>query len=578
MSNTSISLVNLDFNAQKQQLKAFLKSQDVFKDYDFEGSNISVLLDLLSYNTYTNSFYLNMVASEMFLDSAQLKDSVVSHAKMLNYIPRSFKSARATVNITVVGDDNNISSIIAPKGTSFTARVGSNSFTFSLNKNLLLQGANGIFVAQDVDIYEGKYFSESFITDYSKDSQKFILNNQTIDTDSLVVSSLEDNGATTINYGFSTSLLGKNSNSAIFFLQGSQNDRYEIVFGDGVVGRRPKDGGVILCEYRVTNGELPNGAFKFVADGSISGYSNVFIETVTAAYGGAVSESIESIRLNAPRYFAAQERAITTEDYENLLKINYPEVLAVSAYGGEEISPPQYGRVFVAIDINQVDGLPDGKKREYYNFLKTRAPLSVEPVIVEPDILYLHVVTTVKYNINTTTLTSNDIEAFILSSISNYSTTYLNGFKKTFRYSQFVTSIDDANPNILSNETRIDLIKKLTPQLNTNLSFVVNFDAEIDSISSTAFIYQNKVSRLQDTGNGVISIVTDDTGDVITPIGSIDTKLGKLTFNNFNIQSFYGTTLKIYATPVRSDVTSLKRTILQIVSEDVEIAVEQVRV
>ena len=577
MSNTSLNLVNLDFSAFKEQLKAYLKSQDIFKDYDFEGSNMSVLLDILSYNTYTNAFYLNMVGSEMFMDSSQLRDSIVSHAKMLNYIPRSFKSAKALVNITITGGNSQVSSIVAPKNTSFTTRVGSNNFTFVLDRNTLISGANGAYTANNVEIFEGRYYSESFVVDYSNTTQRFILSNQTLDTSSLVVTAIEDSGANTINYIFATSLLGKDSNSAIFFLQGASNDRYEISFGDGVVGRKPKNGSVVLCEYRITNGELPNGAFKFIADGSINGYSNVAIETVTAAYGGAVSETNDSIKFNAPRYFSAQERAVTTEDYENLLKINYPEVLAVSAYGGETVSPPQYGRVFVAVDINQVDGLPTGKKQEYYNFLKTRVPLSIEPVIVEPDMMFLRIITLIKYNINTTTLSRNDIENFVLSGISNFSSTYLNNFKKTFRYSQFVTAIDNSNPNIVSNETNFELVKKITPRLNTALTFVVDYGVEIAAITSTNFVYQNKVSKLQDDGKGVISIISVETESIITPIGKADYDKGTLTFNNFVLQSYFGTTLKLYAASVHADITAQKQTILQIVSEDVEISVEQVR-
>lgn len=594
MSNTSLNLVNLDFASFKSQLKTYLKSQELFKDYDFDGSNMSVLLDILSYNTYTNAFYLNMIGNEMFMDSAVLKDSVVSHAKMLNYLPRSFKSAKAMVDITVTGGPITTTAITMPKGTSFSSRVGSNNYTFVTNQNITLNGLNGTFTSNNVSLYEGQYYSDSFVINNANTSQKFILSNQAIDTDSLTVTSIEDNGANVVPYLVATSLLDKTGNSQIYFLQAAQNERYEVLFGDGVTGRKPKDNSVIVCEYRVTNGELPNGAFKFIADGSISNLPNVTVSTVTAAFGGAISETTESIKINAPRYFTAQERAITTEDYENLLKINYPEVLAVSAYGGEEVDPPQYGRVFVAVDIDQVDGLPTSKKDEYYDFLKTRCPVSIEPIIVEPDMTYVYLYTLVRYNINTTTLLENDISLLVLSAISSFSTTYLNDFKKTLRYSQLVRAIDDANSNIVDNETDIEAIKKIYPSLNTtqsiNLDFKMALEKNIGSgvarhnglstttVFSTNFTYKNQLSRFQDDGTGKLNIVAVSDSSNIANIGIVDYDTGKITITNLNISSYEGTSLKIYVRTLTKDISTLKNAILQIATEDVEISVDRVRV
>jgi len=596
MANNSINLVNLDFASFKTQLKTYLKSQDLFKDYDFEGSNMSVLLDILSYNTYTNAFYLNMMGNEMFMDTAVLRDSVVSHAKLLNYVPRSFKSARAIVDLTVYGGNNTVTTIIAPKGTSFTSRIGSNNYVFVTDQNVILTGSNGTYTAENVNIYEGDYVSESFVVNYANTAQRFILNGKTIDTDSITIASIEDNGGNTIHYKLATSLLDKNSNSQIYFIQAAQDEKYEIIFGDGVIGRKPKDNAIVLCEYRASNGELPNGAFKFVPDGSIGGFSNVNIATVSAAIGGAINESIDSVKFNAPRYFTAQERAITTEDYENLLKINFPEVLAVSAYGGQDVDPPQYGRVFVAVDIDQVDGLPTSKRDEYYSFLKTRCPVSIEPIIIEPEMTYIYVSSIVRYNINTTNLSAGDIKAFVLSAISNYSSTYLSDFNKTLRYSQFVTSIDDANENIIGNETDIEAIKKINPVLNSNSPLILDFKFALESgvssgklrhnnrsytaVYSTTFDFQNQVARLQDDGFGKLNIVIADgsSAQILSPAGTVNYQTGKLTITGFNIQSYYGTSIKVYVRPLLKDITSTKNSILQIVADDIEISVEQVRV
>jgi hypothetical protein len=594
MANNSLNLVNLDFASFKTQLKTYLKAQDIFKDYDFEGSNMSVLLDILAYNTYTNSFYLNMIGNEMFMDTAVLRDSVVSHAKMLNYVPRSFKSARAIVDLTVYGGSPTVTSIIAPKGTSFTSRVGSNNFVFVTDQSVILSGTNGTYTAKNVDIYEGDYVSESFVVNYANTAQRFILNSTNIDSDSITVASIEDNGGNTIHYTLATSLLNKTNDSQIYFAQAAQDQKYEILFGDGVIGRRPKDNSVILCEYRVTNGELPNGAFKFVSDGSITNLANVQVNTVAAAIGGSVNESIESIKFNAPRYFTAQERAITTEDYENLLKINFPEILAVSAYGGQDVDPPQYGRVFVSIDIDQVDGIPTSKQNEYYNFLKTRCPISIEPIIVEPEIIYAYVSSLVRYNVNTTDLSSEDIRSFVLSSITSYSKNNLNDFNKTLRYSQLVRAIDDSNINIVSNETDLEAIKKINPPLNSNSRFLVDFNLSLESnvssaklrhnnksstsVYSTDFIFQNQTARLQDDGKGQLNIVAGPNSTILATAGTVDYVIGRLTINNFYIQSYQGSNIKIYGRPSYKDISAKKNTIIQIVADDVEITIEQVRI
>ena len=596
MANNSINLVNLDFASFKTQLKTYLKSQDIFKDYDFEGSNMSVLLDILSYNTYTNSFYLNMIGNEMFMDTAVLRDSVVSHAKLLNYVPRSFKSARAIVDLTVYGGNTSVTSIIAPKGTSFTSRVGSNNFVFVTDQNVILTGANGTYSAENVDIYEGDYVSESFVVNYANTTQRYILNSTNIDTDSITIASIEDNGGNTIHYTLATSLLDKTSNSQIYFIQAAQNEKYEVLFGDGISGRKPKDNAVVLCEYRVTNGEIPNGAFKFISDGAIGGLSNVQVGTVAAAIGGSVNESIESVKFNAPRYFTAQERAITTEDYENLLKINFPEVLAVSAYGGQDVDPPQYGRVFVAVDIDQVDGLPASKRDEYYSFLKTRCPVSIEPIIIEPEMTFVYISSLVRYNINTTDLSAGDIKSFVLSAISTYSTTYLNDFNKTLRYSQLVTAIDNANENIVGNETDIEAVKKIRPLLNSNTPIVLDFIFALESggtsgklrhnnrstspVFSSSFDFQNQVARLQDDGLGNLNIVKADGASIekLAPAGTVDYTTGRLNITGLNIQSYYGSSIKIYVRPLLKDIFSTKNSILQIVADDVEIAIEQVRI
>ena len=591
MANTNINLINLDFDTLKNNFKTYLKSQDKFKDYDFDGSNMSVLLDVLSYNTYLNSFYTNMVASEMFLDTAQLRDSILSHAKELNYLPRSFKSAEAVVNININTGSANVTSVVISKGTTFSSRIGSNTFTFSTDRNIVLTGSSGVFSGNNISLYEGEYVNETIVVDYTQSNQRFIISNPTVDTDSLKVVVLEDNGATSLEYSYATSLFGLTSDSKAFFLQPAENEKYEVIFGDGVVSRRPKDGAAVILDYRVTNGELPNGAFRFTSDGPIESYSNVSITTVTAAVGGAVSESLESIRFNAPRHYTTQERAITANDYETILKLNYPEINAVSAYGGELETPPQYGRVFISVDITGVEGLPTTKLAEYARFLRERSPVSIEPVFKNPDFTYINVISTVNYDIAKTELEPADIQALVISDIFSFNQANLNNFKKTLRYSRLLDEIDGAHPSIISNETSVRAIKIIKPALNRAQNLTIKYDFPLlndkqqristihsssvkRTIESSIFTLRGRNVIIEDDGNGKLvlsGLSENNTYTIIKDIGTIDYGLGVLSITDFSVTSYAPSGIKIYARPASNDIYSTKNVILTINIEDVDI-------
>lgn len=595
-ANSSIILTQLDFNGFKNSLKTYLQEQEEFKDYDFDGSNLSVLLDVLAYNTYQNAFYLNMVGNEMFLDSAKLRDSVISHAKELNYLPRSFTSAKAEIRLSVTPTDANKNSVVVPKGTAFISRVDDFSYTFTTNENIVITNkVNSAFVADAITIYEGNYLSDTYVVNYNN-PLVFKINNKTVDISSVAVTVLEDNGSVTQSYSRATSLFGHDENAKVFFLQPGIGDTYEIVFGDGVVGRKPKNNSIVIIEYRVSNGELPNGAFKFIPAGRIDNEANVSITTITSASDGAVAEDLNSIKFNAPRAFTTQERAVTAEDYENLLKINFPEINAVTAFGGEDATPPQYGRIFVSVDLSAIDGLPKIKEEEYKRFLRSRSSVAMEPIFITPDYTYLKVDSTVRYNINRTGLNPEDIRTYVIDGILNYASTYLNSFARTFRYSKLVQAIDSTDNAIISNETDINLVKYLTPALNTPLNLTVDFKVpltqeipllgdehpiiDVHGITSTPFTYtgiQNCV--LEDNGDGVVRIVTPVGANhkKIVDIGTVDYDTGVVRLNNFNIQNYVGTSLKIYAEPRSRDITAIQNVILNIIEPDVNITIEQIR-
>lgn len=591
-ANSSIILTNLDFDTHKNTLKQYLKSQDRFKDYDFEGSNINVLLDILSYNTFHNSFYLNMIGNEMFMDSAQLRDSVVSHAKELNYTPRSFKSAQANVNISVISQDISKRSIAIPRGSTFTSPFTNKNYTFSTNENIvitdyIINTNNSItFTGTNINLYEGYFVTDTF-TFTSDKSQRFVLTNKNIDISSIVVNVIEDVGSSVLPHTRAQSLFNLNADSQIYFLQACENDQYEILLGDGVSGRRPKNNSIISIEYRISNGQLPNGCNVFNTDSTLDGESNIIVTTNTAAASGSVSENIDSIKYNAPRHFTTQERAVTTEDYENLLKQNFPEINTVSAYGGEDLNPPQFGKVFVAVDLIEVDGVPANKKDEYYRFLKPRSPVSIDPVFVNPEYLYIGISSSVKYNINTTKLTLDDIKTLVSTAIINYAQTNLNDFNRVFRYSKALQAIDSAQAAIISNETIVRAIKVVTPTLGVNNTIDVKFQIALDTslsvsgggytIQSSKFIFNNQRATLQDNGSGGINVVALRNGQVITSVGTVNYDTGLIQLTNFNVSQYDGTGIKIYAIPKNKDIQTINNVILNIIEEDIDLSVVPVR-
>lgn len=588
MANSSINLVDLDFNSLKSSLKSYLSSQAKFQDYNFDGSNMSVLLDVLAYNTYLNTFYMNMVASEMFLDTAQLRDSIVSHAKELNYVPRSFRSAQANVNISIT-PSTTVTSVVIPAKTGFTSRVGSNTFNFVTKESIAITTSNnGVYYANSIPLYEGSYTTDTFVKNSAIENQRFILNNPTIDTTSIEVTVSENSGANVFVYTQAFSLFGVVSNTNVFFVQPAENEQYEVVFGDDVSGRTPRNGAIIDITYRVCNGELPNGADTFINNSSIDGHSNVFITINTEATNGSVSESNTSIKYNAPRSFQAQERAITESDYETLLIREFPEIQAISVFGGEKEDPPQYGKVFISVDITNSDGIPELNKTIYNNYLRDKVPLGITTEIINPDFIYLNVISNVNYNYNITTLSENQLSTKVLTAITNFNDTYLNNFNANFRYSNFVTAIDNADISILNNDTFVYPYYLLQLSSNTNTGFSFSFNTEVlvttpsDTVHSitadrglfsSSFIANGLTSQIEDDGIGNIRLVrvTSDSHSEKSKIGTIDYTTGSIVITNLNVESFTGAGIKLYIKPVSLDYSTSLRNILKIKPEDVSV-------
>lgn len=595
MANTSIDLVGLDFQTIKTNLKTYLKNNSAFKDVDFEGSNINTLIDLLSYNTYLNSFYTNMVASEMFIDTAQLRDSVVSHAKSLNYTPRSFVSASAEIVLSVTPASPE-TSVVIPKGTTFTSRVGSNTFTFSTSATEVINTSNnGVFTA-NVMLYEGTYIADSFAMNYSNTTQRFVLSNPTIDTSSISVTVVEDGGSSPLTYTKSETLIGITSTNRIYFIEAAENQQYEIKFGDGVFGRKPRDGSVIVVEYRTSSGELPNGASVFLNDGNIDAHSNVSIATITSAAGGAVNETVESIRYNAPRSFQVQGRAVTTSDYETILKSNFADIQSISAYGGETLEPPAFGKVYISVDIYNADGTPQNRIDAFGKFLKDKTPVSIDVVFVDPQFMYAEVTTTVKYNVNSTSKLSSDIRALVSAKISQFGIENLDGFNKTLYYSKLTEAIDAADPSIVSNNTEVTAVVYAPVKYGSPTSINIDYGFEILQETGVNLVtpekhYGHNVNSAPFTFSGLRSIIVDDslgglflakyvgnTVEIIKQTGTVDYTKGILVINNLVVDATEKAEgMEFFVRSKDKDFSSTKNKILKIKEDKISVNVVPVK-
>lgn len=596
MANTNIDLVGLDFDSIKSNLKTYMKGKGAFSDIDFEGSNMSVLLDLLAYNTYLNGFYLNMVASEMFLDSAMLRDSIISHAKELNYLPRSFRSSYATIQLDITPSAS-ANAVVVPKHTSFTAKVGSNSYSFTTDASVVLTDPVAGKFSANLMVYEGTIITDTFVKS-SLSSQRFVLSNPTIDTGSIGVTVVEDNGQSILDYVYAESIYNVSANSQVFYLQPAENQQYELIFGEDRLGRTPKVGSAISVSYRACSGELPNGASVFASDGAIDGHSNVVVTAIASAQGGQVNESVESIRLNAPRTFATQQRAVTARDYETLLKANFGEITSISAYGGEELNPPVYGKVFCTIDIRDANGIPENRKKVYLDFIRTKTPLAIDVEILDPEFIYYSVTTNVRYDVRNTRKSASEIKSLVLGAIEKYNTDNLNGFNKTMRFSKLARAIDDVDPSIVGNDPKVRLIRYVAPELNVEFAQTLSFGQPLEAessvnlavlqlgqrsttgeshyghaVRSSLFTYQGKQSVFVDDSLGNLYVAEYATrvngvelaNPLITPgaiVGSVDYQNGTVSINSVLITAFVGSAIKIIAKPLSNDIYSSRNNIL----------------
>tara|TARA_B100000073_G_scaffold93315_1_gene73912 strand:- start:193 stop:1773 length:1581 start_codon:yes stop_codon:yes gene_type:complete len=476
-----LRVTELDFDNIKTNLKTFLKAQEEFKDYDFEGSGMSVLLDTLAYNTHYLGFNANMLANEMFLDSASLRSSVVSHAKTLGYETTSVRAPVATINVTL-STDSNTKTMSA--GTAFSTTVDGTDYQFVTIADVTASNTGSAVPFESVKIYEGTYVTTRYTVDTSDVDQSFTLNNPNSDTSTLTVK-VQTSAAdtTTTTYTKATDITQLSSDSTVYYLQEVDGGKFEVYFGDGTVSKSLSDGNIVILQYVVTNKSLANGAQTFTSPSSIDSVTSITVTTESSATGGSEAESIDSIKLQAPLDYSSQGRAVTVDDYKSYTKKLFPNTQAVSVWGGEDgsydtstgvSSNPEYGKVFISIKSTTGENLTTVQKS---NLVKAFAPYkvaSVTPVIVDPEITYLILNVTFNYDSTATTSTKDELASLIATTISNYNTSDLQEFNSSFRHSKLTGLIDDTDSSILNNTTTVTMGKFFTP-VASSTSYTISF-------------------------------------------------------------------------------------------------------
>ena len=585
---TKLEISELDFDGIKDNLKTFLTQQDEFRDYDFEGSGMSVLLDILAYNTHYLGFNANMLANEMYLDSADLRASVVSLAKQVGYTPKS--SVSPIANIDVVVNGATASSLTMVRGTKFTSTVDGTSYSFVNNADISIAPADGVYNFSNLDIYEGVYLNYKYTASTADIDQRFIIPNDSVDTSTLTVKVQNSSSDSITNtYQLVDGITGLDSTSKVYFLQEVENGRYEVYFGDGVLGKKIEDGNIIILDYIVTNRNEANGASVFTLNGTIGGLSDVTITTNINASNGADAESISSIKYNAPRDYTAQDRAVTAEDYKVLVKGLYANAQAVQVYGGEDADPVAFGKVYISIKAKSGSNLTTLTKESIVQSLKSYAVASVTPVVIDPETTFLTLTTNFKYNSNLTTKAKSTLETNVLNTIISYNNETLENFTGMYRHSALTGLIDNTDTSILSNITKVKLYKYITPTLNEGLKYTLNFNNAFFNphsghnssaggiVSSTGFKINDDLSLnehfLDDDGAGNLRVYyLSGTTRIYTSsaYGTVNYTTGQIVLTSAHITSISNvdgvasTQVRIFATPDSNDIIPVRNQILEI--------------
>jgi len=590
-----LRVTELDFDAIKSNLKTYLKAQNEFKDYDFEGSGMNILLDTLAYNTHYLGFNANMLANEMFLDSASLRSSVVSHAKSLGYEVTSPRAPYATVNVGLSTDG---SSKTMPAGTAFTTSVDGTDYQFVTVADVTSNNTGGIVPFDSVTIYEGSYITTRYTVNTSNVEQRFLVSDANSDTSTLIVKVQTSNSDTsTTTYTKATDITQLSSNSTVYYLQETDSGLYEVYFGDGTVSKALSDGNIVVLQYVVTNKTLANGADTFSSPSSVDSVSTITVTTVASATGGAEAESIDSIKLQAPLDYAAQGRCVTVDDYKTYTKKLFANTQAVSVWGGEDgsydtstgvSSNPEYGKVFISIKSTTGEDLTSVQKSNLVSAFAPFKVASITPVVVDAETTYLILNTTFNYDSTATTSTKDELSSLISTTIENYNTNELQQFNSSFRHSKLTGLIDNTDTSILNNTTTVTLGKFFTPVV-AKTSYTLNFNNAFYNphaahntdaggvISSTGFYLDNSITTeyfFDDDGSGNLRIYSLSSSGVRTyfnaTAGTVNYTSGLISTTSLlisavsNVDGTSSSKIRVTAIPNSNDVVPVRNQILEI--------------
>ena len=595
---SNLNVTELDFDQIKQNLKNFLKTQSEFNDYNFEGSGLSTLLDVLAYNTHYNAMAAHFSLNEAFLDSAQIRGNVVTRAKLLGYVPRSVLSPRASVNIVIdvtseVGTLPN--NLTMPRGTKLSTTVAQQQFQYvtlqTQTASLVTVSGSSTYTFTAVAIAQGYYKSLKYRVDNDIENQKFQLSDTDADTSTLRVRVQENEESTAFDiYTRFETLLNVDATSKVFYLQENASNYYEIYFGDGVTGRKPTNNNIITLDYVYTEGEESNGANIFTMSDSVGGFGSSTVATLSAAAGGSEQETSESIRFNAPLTFTSQNRAVTSDDYRSIIQREFTNIASISCWGGEDQDPPDYGKAYISIKPIIAETLTQAEKDEITGtVLKGKNVVSITPEIVDPNYTYLELDVFFKYNPNLTDRTSVELTSVVRDTISDYNFNQLNKFDGVFRHSQITTLIDASDPSIQNSTVRPYMFMTITPYTveNTN-NFSLKFTSPFyKSGSSTDFILTSTPFKLAYSGTIdhyfgdipiaasvnrqviVYKVVDGVNVTVVNDAGLIDPDKGTITLNNFTAYST--DTIRVTVTPDSLDLAPKRDQLIAIDSLRVKV-------
>ena len=569
-----IRVTELDFADIKQNLKNYLKSQDEFSDYDFDGAGLNVLLDVLAYNTHYNALLAHLQANEMFIDTAIKRSSVVSIAKTLGYIPRSSTASRARVNLVVTPTvDTAATSLTLMPSVKFTSSVNNVNYTFNVANEYTAVKTNGVFTFNNVDLLEGNKVTNSFIVAADTVSGPFVVPNAFLDETTFSVGVRSSTSAIdNVTYSRATSIIDIANTSTAFWLEENPDGLFQIVFGDDIIGKKLAAGNVVTVQYLACNGPNANGANSFTLVGTINGEPSVDITVVNKSASGSFKESIDEIRFNAPKYNATRNRAVTSQDYRSLILSEFSRAKSVAVWGGEENDPPIYGKVFITLDPKDGEVITDADKDFISeSILRPRSVLSIQHEFVDADYLYAGFEVDIKYNPRNTALTANEISSEVRQGVEAYFNTNLKTLDKTFLYSQFVDYIKLLLPNIIvgvlakmklqrrvefvtstSNSKTVRFLTSIVPETLRS----TNFSVSVNDTTYTAFIKDfSNTDTIDFTGTGTLKLMDVDTHNVLNgALGTINYTTGVVVINNLTILSYFGNATELRLTVIPQEL------------------------